>query len=74
MAKFKVEIKRVETYSYRVIVEAENATKAKKAVEAEWNKDDYLYEKVLDSVDDTRTTISKGVKATDEDIQLFPRL
>lgn len=74
MTKYKVTIRRVEKYSYSVIVDAENPQQAKEAVEKKWDKDDRLYERVTEYADDTRTTISEGKKANEQDINRFPEL
>lgn len=74
MTKYKVTIRRVEKYSYSVIVDAENPQQAKETVEKKWDKDDRLYERVTEYADDTRTTISEGKKANEQDINRFPEL
>jgi uncharacterized protein YgiB involved in biofilm formation len=51
--KYKVTIKRVEYYSLGVIVEAASHEAAIEKVEKEYDKDDYLYEKLTDCPDDT---------------------
>lgn len=55
MAQYKIEIRRVEYYSYAVVVEANNQNEAVKKVEKAWENDPSLYEKVTDNFDDTRT-------------------
>ena len=74
MDKYKVTINRIETYSYTVIVEADSPEKAKEAVDAKWQKDDYLYEKMTENWDDVQTTITDGVPATKEDLNQFPEI
>ena len=65
---FTVEIHRVERYSSRVLVRASSAKEAKSIVEAEFNDDEYLYEKTTDSPDDATTTFTnaRAVKPADQ--------
>ena len=66
MAKYKFEIKRVERYSLTVVVDADIPDDALKKVEEQFLEDDYLYEKLTDSADDTITDFRYDGVATEQ--------
>ena len=67
MAKFRIEIFRVEYYKCGVIVEAENEDEAQKKVQEKWAEDDYLYEKLIDNIFDSETQFNKcGIPTADD--------
>lgn len=61
---YTVCIKRTEIYSGRVLVEAASAAEAKRKVEEDWDKDDYLYGKITDIADDAATTFNPAKQVT----------
>lgn len=71
--KYKVIIKRVEFYSLRVIVEADSAEAAIEKVKKEYDKDDYLYDKLTDCPDDVVSDYDCE-RAKDSDIDNFINL
>lgn len=66
---YTVCIKRTEIYSGRVLVEATSAAEAKRKVEEDWDKDDYLYSKITDIADDARTTFCVAKPITPDNLQ-----
>ena len=71
MAKYKVKIERVETYSMVVVVDANSPDEAILNVSDRWNKDDYLYEKLVDNYDDSDTKFLKQGLADEKDQIMF---
>lgn len=67
MAKYRIEIHRVEYYDNAVVVEAENLDEAVKKVEAAWEEDDYLWEKTTDIMTDSDTEFRKCGEASETD-------
>lgn len=76
MAKYKINIKRVENYSGAVIVEADSVEEAKAKVEDAWGEDNGLYEDVTDVLDDSKTEfICEGDRpATEDEIKMCDSL
>lgn len=74
MAKFRIEIFRVEYYKCGVIVEAENEDEAQKKVQEKWAEDDYLYEKTIDNIFDSETQFNKCGTPTEVDLKYDVKL
>ena len=68
--KYKVTIKRVEYYSLGVIVEADSIEAATEKVQKEYDKDDYLYDKLVACPDDVMADYDCEV-AKESDINGF---
>ena len=74
MAKYKVEIRRVERYSTSVVVEAGSPDAACAMVERKWNEDDELYELVTDVFDESSTDITTIGLATEDDVNNYTNI
>ena len=72
--EYTVTIKRVEYYSYSVIVKAKTKKEALEKLDKKWQEDDYLYEKLTDCMDDARTRFICNSPATEQDKTYFPDL
>lgn len=71
MAKYKINIKCVETYNHAVVVEADSIDEAVGKVEKAWREDDYLYEETTDILDDMNVEFSGCGLASETDIKVF---
>ena len=74
MSKYKVRIERVEYYSVTVLVDAKDENEAMDKVEEKWRADDYLYEKMTDFIDDSKTDFIPCGKATRDDLRNFTHI
>ena len=68
MAKFKINIKRVESYSMDVVVDAKDLDEAIEKVTEKWEKDYELYDELTKVQDDADMNFYKCGLATDDDI------
>lgn len=68
---YEMNLKFVEHYSGRVLVEARSATEARERLREHWDNADYIYEKITDCPDDQALTVSKPKNVTEEDASHF---
>lgn len=69
MAKYKVQISRVEYYINEVVVEAETTEDAIKKVDEKWQKDEELYEETTDILHDAETHFTSNGLAKENEIE-----
>ena len=63
---FEFNLRFVEKYSGRVLVEAESAAEARRMLDEEWQNADYIYERLTDCPDDVSLRISRARPVTKE--------
>lgn len=74
MAKYKVQISRVEYYINEVVVEAETTVDAIKKVEEKWQKDEELYEETTDVIHDAETNFTSNGLAKEKEIEYLTNI